>query len=264
VQQVLYNLVSNAVGALGGALGWIGIRTGATHCDAAYLTRCDVADGAAPGPHVFLEVSDTGVGMDEPTRKRIFEPFFTSKSDGRGLGLAAVHGLVRQHRGAIRVTSEPGVGSSFRVLLPAMREAPETAADADAPPERAPSTGVPRPPVLVVDDEAPVRSVLERQLAQAGYPVLGAGNASHALELVREDPAIGCVLLDLTIPGLPASEALRQIRALRPRLPVVLMSGYAREDVGQAVREHAPDAFLAKPFRRRELLGTLETVLASV
>ena len=260
LEQMLYNLVSNAVQALGAGGGEIRVRTGSEFCDAPSLARCDLVEAAQPGTYVFLEVKDAGQGIDAHTRRRIFEPFFSTRAEGRGLGLSAVHGLVRQHRGAISVTSEPGRGSCFRILLPALTEiASDERAEATVREPR--SDAVRRLPVLVVDDEAPVRALIERQLARAGFPVIAACDAAGALDALRADASIGCVLFDLTMPGMPPAEALRSLRALRPGLPVVLMSGYARESVADELRQQAPDGFLGKPFLRTALLGAIEAVL---
>ena len=226
LQQVVMNLMTNASDALTDRGGTIHLRTGVTE-----LPDCGTGGSAddppAGGCYVFLEVADDGVGMDDEVRSRIFDPFYTTKLSGRGLGLAAVQGIVRGHRGGLRVESQPGKGTVVTVLLPA--------SDAEAV-ERAP--GVPALPddlgggtILVVDDEDGVRELATTVLQAAGFTVIGARDGREAVERFNERPdEITLVLLDLTMPRMSGQEALAEIRRIRPAARVVLSSGYPESD----------------------------------
>jgi two-component system cell cycle sensor histidine kinase/response regulator CckA len=189
--------------------------------------------------------------------QRIFEPFFTTRRDtgGTGLGLSTVHGIVRQSGGSMAVESTPGAGTCFTILLPrhegpaAWQDQPETAPQPSTPPSGR--------TVLLVDDEAPLRRLAERVLARAGWRVLTAGNAEEALRLAEaDDPELGCVVSDVMMPGLDGPALVRALRATRPGLPAILISGYADAGLRQALA--ASDiVFLAKPFAMAELARVL-------
>jgi len=261
LRQVMMNLVTNASEALGQGAGTITVSAGWVDADAAYLSGTHLAEALPPGRYVFLEVADTGCGMDEDTRSRLFDPFFTTKFLGRGLGLAAVLGIVRAHGGTIRVTSEPGRGTAVRVLLPLRDRAvrPEDPARAGSMP--AVQSGK-RRTVLVVDDEPEVREVARQILEEAGIPVLTAPDGREGVRLFQErQDEIGAVLLDATMPHLSGSEALAQIRDLRPRTPVFLCSGYHEEEATEHLGTSGLAAFLQKPYRAETLLEKLRAVL---
>jgi PAS domain S-box-containing protein len=244
--QLVMNLVTNASEAIGGVPGAITIATSVRDCDEAYLRASYVDDGLAPGRYVCLEVVDTGGGIAEAIRAKIFDPFFSTKFTGRGLGLAAVLGILRGHRGAIRVDSGPGRGARFVILLPARVGAPSAAAL-----------------ILVVDDDPMVRKVARRALEQAGYQVVDAVDGRTAVAALAARPdAIAAVLLDLTMPGMAGDEAFRRLRAIRPSLPVVLSSGYDEADVVARVGSgHA--GFLAKPWAASELVEVIRATVAA-
>src|SRR5208337_153343 len=178
LRQVVMNLITNASEAIGELSGSVTLSTGVMDCDVAYLKGAvDYSNNAVgPGQYVYLEVSDTGCGMDAETVPRIFDPFFTTKFMGRGLGLAAVMGIVRGHKGAIRISSEPGKGTTFRVLFPASGAAvPAVQSEPAVVPGR--STGT----VLVVDDEETIRKLAQRMLEYSGCSVLLAGGGREAI-----------------------------------------------------------------------------------
>ena len=251
VRQVIMNLITNASDAIGERSGVISVSTGMMHADAAYLASSYIDAELPEGDYVFLEVADTGCGMDAATMARIFDPFFTTKFTGRGLGLAAVLGIVRGHRGAIKVYSEPGRGTTFKVLLPAMAGVPlpeEPAAEAPA--------GAPAGPgalVLVVDDDDTVRAVTRRMLERAAFTVVDARDGEEALRAYREEPAIACVLLDMTMPRMDGEECFRELRRMDPGVRVVLMSGYNEQDATERFVGKGLAAFIQKPFRHNEL-----------
>jgi len=215
-----------------------------------------------PGPFAVLEVRDEGPGMDLATAERIFEPFFTTKFAGRGLGLAAALGIVHAHGGGLQIWSAPGAGTRVRAVLPVAAEVSRPdEAEVSAP---ASPSGPGR--VLVVDDEAVVRSLLRRTLGADGFAVIEAASGDEALELLdaADSPAgPDAVLLDLTMPGRDGGAVLREIRARHPALPVALMSGYAAEDVVHALRGQRPDAFLEKPFRPGDARAVVRRMLGA-
>ncbi len=258
LRQVIMNLITNASEALGDRAGAIRISTGVRTCDRAYLSRACVGEALPPGQYVFTEVADTGCGMDAETKARIFDPFFTTKFTGRGLGLAAVLGIMRGHGGALLVESAPGKGSSFCLLLPPTARDPRHPA--------APTTDVARSTglrtILVVDDEPGVRSVVRATLEHAGYRVLTAGDGDEALRVFRDHAdEIACVLLDLTMPQKSGNEVMAELQALRADIPIVLTSGYDETDVVNRFGKQALAGFVQKPYRGRDLLAAIDAAL---
>jgi len=249
LRQVVMNLVINASEALGDATGTIRVVTGCRDCDRAFLAAAVNGGDLVPGRYVFLEVSDSGCGMDAATRARIFDPFFTTKFAGRGLGLAAVMGILRAHAGAIMVASEPGRGATFTLLFPACPTpcGPVAAAEPSAGPWKGRGT------ILLVDDEASVRNVGRRMLETLGFSVLVASDGSAAVQTFRQHSGEICaVILDLTMPTMDGEEALRQIRAISPNAMVILSSGYEAAWMGKGW-----DGFIQKPYELRKLESTL-------
>jgi CheY-like chemotaxis protein len=224
-----------------------------------------VLDAEPVGPaatYVFLEVTDTGAGMTPDTLQRIFDPFFSTKYSGRGLGLAAVMGIVQSHRGLIRIRTEPGQGTSFRVLLPAV---PGTARTQEQP-SAARTEWHGHGTVLVVEDEEGVRDVAERILKDFGLQTITAVDGRDALDILeRGGNQITAVLMDLSMPRMGGQEALRQLRQTWPDLPVIMMSGYTEESVAAQFSEAGPGvtAFLQKPFFAEDLMGVLRRVLVT-
>jgi signal transduction histidine kinase len=254
LRQVVMNLITNASDALENADGLITVRTGVRSADRAYLESTHVDVLLPEGDYVFVEVTDTGRGIEQSTLSRIFDPFFSTKTSGHGLGLAATLGIVRGHRGTVKVYSEPGKGSAFRVLLPV----------AEAPGRRSPPRGIatfedwrPGGTVLVVDDESAVRLVARRALERAGFTVVEAVNGAEAVAHFGTLSACAAVLLDLTMPELSGDEVLRMIRQQVPTQAVVLMSGYNEQDVTNRVVGRGHARFLQKPFTVMELLGAV-------
>ena len=266
LRQIVMNLVLNGAEAIGEAPGVVTLRTRSRLADRVLLDATDVHDDLPEGVYVVLEVEDSGHGMDAATRERIFEPFFTTKFTGRGLGLAGVMGMVRSHRGAIKVESEPERYTRFSILLPA---APATVDVAPPPVAPAPkASGIPtteRPAtVLVVDDEPAVRSVAGRTLKRAGHVVLAAGSGEEALALAREHGArIDLVLLDLVMPGLTGPETLVQLEVLVPGIRVVATSGYAEGQAAALFGQGRDVQFLQKPYRPDELMKVVTAALGN-
>jgi len=259
VRQILMNLVLNASEALGEDGGTIVVETGLMEADAVYLTESQTFSEMPPGEYVYLEVRDSGPGMTSEVRARIFDPFFTTKFTGRGLGLAAVLGIVRGHGGALHVESEPGGGSSFRLLLPPCTVAAEPRRP-DAPAAEWRGAGV----VLVVDDEDAVRALAVRVLKSAGFEVLEAADGQAALEVFAgAADRVRFVLLDLMMPRLDGVQTLQEMRKLKPGVRAVVMSGYTEQEVTRRFADAPPDGFLQKPFALDQLLVLVRRVLGA-
>jgi two-component system cell cycle sensor histidine kinase/response regulator CckA len=259
IRQVLMNLVMNASDAIGERSGVVSIATGVVRADRAYLDKTFLAPEIDEGDYVYLEVSDSGRGMTPETQARIFEPFFSTKAPGRGLGLAAVLGIVRGHKGALKVYSEPGKGSSFKFLLPIAREF----AAFDAGTERAtrplPGSGT----VLVVDDEETLRAVASQMVEALGLRVLIASDGREAVQIYARHAAdIVGVLMDLTMPHMDGEEAFRELRRVNPNVRVLLMSGYNEQDAIARFVGKGLAGFIQKPFNLDELQDRLRALLS--
>ena len=257
IHQVIMGLIANAREAIGDQAGTITLRTGIAEVGAEELKGMHGYGMAEPGRYVFLEVGDDGCGMDASTMARLFEPFFSTKFTGRGLGMSAVLGIVQAHHGVIGVKSEPGVGTHVRIMLPAAGEVEAAApvAMAGKEPVAQPATGT----VLLVDDEPGVRNTVGRMLETLGVRVLTAGNGREALEVLREKHGdIRLVLLDLTMPEMGGEECLRQLRETLPNLKVVLVSGYSENEAMGRFQDMELAGFMQKPFSLQKLKQLLE------
>jgi PAS domain S-box-containing protein len=259
IRQVVMNLMINAAEALGDRSGIVTISTGVMECRPDDLTGAYREERLAEGVYVWLEVSDTGCGMDPETRRRIFEPFFTTKFTGRGLGLSAVLGIVRGHQGALQVTSALGRGTTFKVLFPA---APPVG------PQSALPTGAPlgawqgRGMVLLVDDEDSVRTLGARMLERIGFQALVASDSQEALELyqVRRGEIV-LVLLDVTMPDMDGEETLRQLQRLDAQVRVVMTSSYTEAEMAPRFTGPRRCGFLQKPYTLEALTQCLRKAL---
>jgi PAS domain S-box-containing protein len=260
MQQVILSLVLNAAEAVGDQDGTIEVSTGVESVARAYAAGQTRGAGVQAGDSVYVQVGDTGCGMDEATKSRIFEPFFTTKFTGRGLGLAAVSGIVRGHNGAIEVTSAPGRGSTFPVLFPAARQPAAVAQPQPRPQEDLRGSGT----VLVVDDEAAVRKTVQCALEHYGYQVLLADSGPAAIEVVRQQQArISLVVLDLSMPGMSGQETLPQIRKLRPDVEVVVTSGYTEAETMRLFEGARVAGFIQKPYTPAHLAEKVKMALTS-
>ncbi len=250
IQQLIMNLVINGAEAIGDRTGVVSVRT----C----VRDLETLDGQPSGRHVEIVVEDNGTGMDEVTRARMFDPFFTTKFTGRGLGLAAVQGIVRGHKGAIHVDSGPGKGTRFSVLFPV---SPGNAVKLEqALPEARLSSGS----VLVVDDEPLVRSSARMALERYGYGVLAAENGRRGVELFEQfAPEIAAVVLDLTMPVMGGEEALRRLRAIRTDVRVILSSGYNEAEAVSRFQGLDLTGFLQKPYTAARLVEAVQAALES-
>jgi PAS domain S-box-containing protein len=257
IRQVVMNLILNASEAVGDRTGAICLSTGLTRMTRAQLAQTVLAPDLPDGDYAFLEVTDTGCGMDAETLARIFDPFFSTKFTGRGLGLAAVLGIVRGHRGAINVESTPGRGSTFRVCLPCGPVGPPEL------PAQAPARPRLQGTILLVDDDETLRTVEARLLEANGLRVLLAGNGREGIEVLKAHAAdVRVVLLDMGMPGLSTEETYRAMEDVRPGLPMVLLSGYDQQERASQRGDRARTRFLQKPCPPQALLDALTALMA--
>ena len=261
LQQVVMNLIVNGAEAIGAAGGHLEIRTRAEQVDDPAQLGPEVGEELQPGLYVILDVRDTGCGMDKDTLPRIFDPFFTTKFTGRGLGLAAVQGIVRGHRGSIQVASAPGAGTTFTVYLPAgtspLRTIPLEPAAEEA--ELPHGSGT----ILLVDDEEMVRAVACAALEHLGYKVALAGSGEEAVETFRRlSGGIRAVILDMTMPGLSGEDTMRLLREIRPAVPILLSSGFSEVEALQRFADLGLGGFLQKPYTVRSLAEKVSSLPA--
>ncbi len=258
LRQVVMNLMINASDAIGAASGTIRVETGVERLESRSFEEAVIDEGLVPGEYVFVRVTDDGQGMDAETRRRMFDPFFTTKRHGHGLGMAAVLGIVRAHRGTLRVDSEPGRGTTITVYLPATDATPRERVEERVVAADWRGSGT----ALLVDDEPAVREVVGMMLEDIGFTVVPASEGEDAVGLLETKPSrYDLALLDLHMPGMPSLETLGALRVVRPGIPVRLTSGYGpSEEVQAAVREPAT-GFLQKPYRLGDLRGSLRAIL---
>jgi PAS domain S-box-containing protein len=263
VRQVFMNLITNASEAIEEKSGVITVSTGVMDVDGDCLEGEFVNQDVAEGSYTFFEVSDTGCGMDSETQEKLFDPFFTTKFTGRGLGMAATLGIIRGHKGAIKVYSEPGKGTTVKVLFPcgeaALDDADITIGDEGAlTPQRRQQGGT----ILIVDDEETVRAVAKQTLASHGFNVLVAEDGKEGLSVFREDPGgIALVLLDMTMPRMGGEETFSEMRKIRPDLPIVLSSGYNEQEATRRFAGKGLAGFIQQPYRPTELVQKLHELL---
>ena len=244
IQQVVMNLITNASEALGDKEGAIGVSVARVQS-----FRSD---------YVRLEVSDTGCGMTEEIQARIFDPFFTTKFAGRGLGLAAVQGIIRNHGGAISVTSAPGQGSRFEILLPFARQA---AACGGAAPAAAEEVGIFAATVLIIEDEESLRLAVSKMLRRKALNVIEAADGKSGIDLFRANARqIDVVLLDLTLPGMSGGEVLQELRRVQAGAKVLVTSAYSRDWVRDAMGEQQPWLYIRKPYQFSELISAIRDI----
>jgi CheY-like chemotaxis protein len=257
LQQVIMNLVINGAEAIGERPGTITVRTRALHLASVDISRWPLSGNSlAPGDYLGIEVADTGCGMNQDVLARVFDPFFSTKAKGHGLGLSAVQGIIRAHRGGLGVDSESGRGTTFRILLPL--GGPEVLA-----PEPTPAmvTASGRRSVLVIDDEDYMLDVVRDCLKIHGHATILAQSGAEGIELLQaHGDRIDLILLDLSMPGLDGVETLRRLRQLDPGVPVVLCSGFAEEEAMTQLRGMALSGFLQKPYLMRDLVRVVEAV----
>ena len=258
IRQVIMNLVINASEALEDKDGTISLSTSVMNVDRTYLKEAYLDEGLPEGRYCCIEVSDTGCGMDEETRARIFDPFFTTKFTGRGLGMAAVLGIVRGHGGAIKVCSEPGRGTTIKVLFPAVTGRSDQVAGTGEEADGWSGSGG----VLLVDDESTVLEVGGKMLKHLGFSVQTARDGKEALEIFKKDPGrFACVILDLTMPRLDGEQTFLEIRRISPDTPVIISSGYNEQEITQRFTGKALTGFIQKPYDLNALKKALKSAV---
>ncbi|MEE2673051.1 MAG: histidine kinase N-terminal 7TM domain-containing protein [Myxococcota bacterium] len=259
--QVVMNLLTNAADAIGDPGGTITIETGRGEARPLLDAQASVERGETRDPTVYVSVSDDGHGMDQATLEKIFDPFYTTRFTGRGLGLAATQGILESHDGSMKIETAVGVGSTFSVMLPIKESAALPVVAAPVKEEEPVFSGY---RVLVVDDEESVLSLLTKRLEALDFEVVTAASGEMALTLLSSGgPAlVDLVILDLTMPGLGGIETHARIREDFPELPVLLSSGYPEETVTIFQNGHAPrDGFIQKPYRSAMLVSHIQRLL---
>ncbi len=256
IEQILINLAANAVDAMPDG-GKLLIETSNVLLDEDFVR---MHPGSAAGHHVLLTVTDTGCGMDRNVLDHVFDPFFTTKEAGKGtgLGLATVYGIVKTHGGYIYCYSEPGVGTSFKIFLPAARHVDEETYD------NLRGTGHQggMETILVVDDETEIRELTQEALEGCGYTVISVANGEQALQIfLKQGESIDLVLLDLNMPGIGGLKCLRELLRIDASVRVVISSGYAAHGNGKDAESLGAKAFIGKPYQLKELTATVRRVL---
>ncbi len=263
IRQMIVNLVTNAAEAIGEKDGRILISAGVRACTRAELDGMSLGGSMIPGDFVFIQIADTGAGMDAETLERLFDPFFTTKFVGRGMGMPAVLGMMRNHGGCIGVDSAAGRGTRISLFLPCAgaAEQPAAADNRPAEPRRAAPPSA-QPFILVVDDEEPLLRIVNTVLSKDGFRVRTASDGAQALEIFREAPDdVAAVILDLSMPGLSGERVLAEIHKLRPGAPVILTSGYSEQEATGGIRAGELAGFIKKPYRLDTLARKIRAVL---
>jgi PAS domain S-box-containing protein len=258
IRQVVMNLVSNAAEAVGDNLGTITLTTSTMFCDRSCFPLPFQKENLPEGDYVYLEVADTGCGMDQETQDKIFDPFFTTKFQGRGLGMAVVLGILRSHRGTILLDSQPGEGTTIRVLFPALEASEKAETKAAGDEYKRKGKGA----VLMIDDDADVLQVGERMLERLGFQVLTTPDAAEAIEIFQKlADNLDCVLINLTMPKMDGVELFHKLREIRQNIPIIICSGYTEEQVMNRFRENKPEGFIQKPYRIKQLEEKIKMII---
>ncbi|HUT63752.1 MAG TPA: ATP-binding protein [Anaerolineae bacterium] len=255
IRQVVMNLITNASEAIGENTGSITIKTGVTNTEKEQVSDKDLDSGK----YVYIEIADTGCGMDEKTKAQIFDPFYTTKLTGRGLGLSIVHENVRGHKGSINVTSEPDGGTVFTVYLPFSGKPLKVAEEEMMPTNDMLIRGG---SILVIDDEKDVLEVIKTMLETINFTVYTVSSGREGVEFFHNNAdKIDIILIDITMPNMNGEEVLNEIRKKSADIPVILSSGYSEHDVKQQITERYLTDFIQKPYQIKTLIGKINTVL---
>jgi PAS domain S-box-containing protein len=250
MRQIIMNLITNASESIGDAEGIVAIRTAKRDLDEDAVQSFYLGDELPAGEYVAIEICDTGCGMDSETKARMFDPFFTTKFTGRGLGMAAVLGIIRGHRGAVDVQSTVGEGTTIAVLIPASEQAAHSLTWDMGAEEQWTSSGT----VLVVDDEPQVLELISKLLMRVGFSAVLSRDGREALEIFgRQSDSIRLVLLDMMMPRISCAETIHEMRRIQKEVPIVLTSGYSEQDGARQIGEGEIAGFLQKPFRAQVL-----------
>lgn len=265
IQQVVMNLLTNAAESIEKQSGIVRLTTGVQFCDNVLLESSLLDGTPEPGRYVFLEVQDNGCGMSKDILKRLFDPFFTTKFTGRGLGMSAVMGIMKAHDGALFVESEPGVGTTFRVLFPAVdfMSTSHSNQSVSFPSEEELALKSPLSAVaLVVDDEKSVLKTCATMVEFCGYSVITACDGIEAISKFREHAdKISLVIMDLTMPNMDGIAAMREIYGIKPDARIILASGFSKEDLGERITDNPPAGLISKPYSLKELEVEIRRVM---
>ncbi|GFE60581.1 response regulator [Geobacter sp. AOG2] len=255
IRQIVMNLVINASEAIGDKSGVIAVTTGCMECDKNYLKDVWLVENISQGTYVYLEIADTGCGMDKQTLSKIFDPFFTTKFTGRGLGMAAVLGIVRGHKGTVKVYSEPNKGTTFKILLPASSK-PAAISNRASVEHIWKGSGT----VLLVDDEETVKDIGTEMLKELGFTIMTANDGREAIEIFRTTPGISFVILDLTMPHMDGEQCYRELRQLKPDVKVIISSGFSEQEVTQKFAGKGLAGFIQKPYKLSALKEAIQKI----
>lgn len=260
MRQMISGFITNAIESLGKEEGRVRISTGSMQCNSAYLATTYLKEDMPEGMYAYVEVADTGRGMDAETLGKVFDPFFSTKFTGRGLGMAAVMGIIRSHNGAVRVSSVKHKGSVFTALFPVrgISLRPATVEKADT------ESGAKRGTVLLVDDDEMVMDIGNQFLKRLGYTVRTASSGQKALDIIKHAPdRIDCLLLDFTMPGMDGLETMQQVKKIRPEARIIITSGYTRQQIEDRFANIGPpDDFIQKPFEMKTLQEKLHRIIS--
>ena len=255
IRQVVMNLIVNASESIGNEHGEIKVVTDITEIDEAFIEHLTINNGIEPGHYISLEITDTGCGIEKTKIKQIFDPFYTTKFTGRGLGLAAVLGIIRSHNGALDLKSHEDKGTTFKIFLPL--------SDSDKKPEsdsadESTSVNGEKFNILVIDDEDYIRTLTTRMLKIAGHNSCTAEDGKEGIKIFREkNSTLSCVILDLTMPDMDGEEVLKELKKINPLIPVIISSGYSPDDITKRFRSNEIAGFLQKPYQLSELLEAI-------
>ena len=262
LQQVVMNLITNAAEAIGSEPGSILIATGVLDCNQELLNHSKLEIKPPPGRYAYIDVTDSGCGMNEETKQRIFEPFYTTKFTGRGLGMSSVMGIIKSHNGAILLYSEPGLGSTFKILLPTIEEQGDAASANMTDNVASELQRDDLATALVVDDEELVREVCMEYLNDTGMQTLGAADGREAVDIFRRNMNnITFVILDLTMPHMDGVATLHELRLLQPYVKVIISSGHTTETAAKAFVSDKPDGYIQKPYQMMELQRVISKLI---
>ena len=260
IRQIIMNLILNASEAIGNAPGTITLMTYLAECSEELLDHLTMNHSMTPGTYLCMEISDTGSGIEPDKIKQIFDPFYTTKFTGRGLGLAAVSGIIKGHNAGLSVESDLDRGTVFRLYFPVINEGPSNTAKADS--EDSLDTKRKNATILIADDEKYIRDLATKMLTIAGYSVLLAQNGREAIDMFREKiDSISCIILDLTMPELDGVEALAELREISYTVPIIISSGYCEDDIEERFKNKNISGFLQKPYQITEIVTTIKKAL---
>ncbi|MBW1642804.1 MAG: response regulator, partial [Deltaproteobacteria bacterium] len=255
IEQVLMNLFVNAWQAMSDR-GEIFVHTENIVIDETYTKPFEII----PGSYVKISVTDSGIGMDKETVKKIFNPFFTTKEKerGTGMGLSSAYGIIKNHSGFITVYSEPGHGSTFNIYLPASTKKPEKEREESKEIRKGSGT------ILLIDDEKMILTVGKKLLQKLGYDVLTATNGFEGIKIYKKNQGnISIVILDMIMPNMTGSETFDDLKKIDPNAKVLLSSGYSLDVKALKILEQGCDGFIQKPFNMVQLSQKLHEILAN-